>query len=167
MQDLPTTPDDLFKILQQLKIPYDLHHHAPIFTVEEGVHLKAEIPGTHCRNLFLRDKKKRMFLITAANETEIDLKSLESETMLNCGLLSFGCPDRLWDHLGIRPGSVNPFTLINDKDQAVTAVLDGTMMRANIINVHPMDNAMTVGLAPADLLKFFEYTGHTPLILDF
>ena len=167
METLPTPADALFTILQKLGIHYDLYHHAPIFTVEEGAHLKAEIPGTHCRNLFLRDKKKRMFLITAANETQIDLKALEAGNMLDCGRVSFGSPERLWDHLGIRPGSVNPFTLINDQNREVTAVLDDAMMRADIINVHPMDNAMTVGIAPNDLLKFLEYTGHSPLILDF
>ena len=110
---LPTSPEDLFALLDHLGIPYSLQHHPPIFTVAEGEHLKASIPGTHCRNLFLRDKKKRCFLVMAANETSVDLKELEKK--LGCGRLSFGSPERLWETLGIRPGSVCPFTLINDK----------------------------------------------------
>lgn len=162
---LPTTPDTLFKILKLLKIFHDLHHHEPIFTVEEGLHLKAKIPGIHCRNLFLKDKKGKMFLITAANETKIDLKTLPEA--LNCGRLSFGSKDRLMQHLGIYPGAVTPFTAINDTTHAVQIILDKTMMEADIMCVHPLDNAMTIALAPNDLLKFFTHTGHGPQILAF
>ncbi len=110
---LPTSPEDLLEALDRLDITYKIHHHAPIFTVEEGVHLKAEIPGVHCRNLFLRDKKEQMFLVVAANETKIDLKSLP--VLIGSGRLSFGSPQRLWTYLGIRPGSVCPFCVINDR----------------------------------------------------
>lgn len=162
---LPTTPEILLRTLDSLEISYDLHHHDPIFTVEEGLHLKANIPGTHCRNLFLRDKKGKMFLITAANETKVDLKSLPEQ--LDCGRLSFGSKDRLMEHLGIYPGAVTPFTAINDTEHNVGIILDAHMMEADIMCVHPLDNAMTIGFAPADLLKFFEYTGHKPQILAF
>jgi len=164
-QSLPTLPETLFKTLDSLKISYELHHHEPIFTVEEGLHLKTEIPGTHCRNLFLKDKKGKMFLITAANETKIDLKSLPER--LSCGRLSFASKERLMEHLGIYPGAVTPFTAINDKDHNVTMILDQTMMDAKIMNVHPLDNAMTIGFNPQDLLKFLNYTGHQPEILRF
>lgn len=162
---IPAAPEDLFKVLNSLNIPYDLHRHEPIFTVEEGLHLKAKIPGTHCRNLFLRDKKGKMFLITAANETKIDLKALPE--FLNCGRLSFCSKERLMQYLGIYPGAVTPFTAINDKTHSVTVVLDKAMMEAEIMCVHPLDNAMTIGFKPADLLKFFTHTGHTPQILAF
>lgn len=161
---LPTTPKQLLGRLDALGISYQLHHHKPIFTVEEGWHLKESIPGTHCRNLFVRDKKHKMFLITAANETQIDLKKLSN--LLNCGRLSFGSPGRLWTYLGIQPGSVNPFCIANDKNHEVTLILDHTMMRSDIINVHPMDNAMTIGLAPGDLLKFLTDIGHPYEIHD-
>lgn len=155
---LPTSPDDLFALLERLGISYSLHRHPPIFTVAEGEHLKASIPGVHCRNLFLRDKKKNSFLVVLANETEVDLKALEAK--LGCGRLSFGSPERLWETLGIRPGSVCPFTLVNDKSHAVRVVLDECMMKAEIVNYHPLDNSMTIGLTPADLLKFIAHTGH-------
>ncbi len=161
---LPTTPERLFDILQSIDISYEIHEHAPIFTVEEGVHLKASIPGTHCRNLFLRDKKKTMFLVVVANETALDLKKLQG--LLDCGRISFGSAERLWENLGIRPGSVCPFCAVNDADHNVNIVLDSHMMAAEIVNYHPLDNAMTISLVPADLLKFFEYTGHKPQILD-
>lgn len=163
-EGLPTTPAELFKILEILRINYEIHHHEPIFTVEEGEHLKASIPGIHCRNLFVRDKKEEMFLVVAANETRIDMKKLAD--VLGCGRLSFGSPDRLWRHLGIRPGSVCPFCIVNDKDKQVRIMLDRQMMQAARINVHPLDNAMTVGLSPADLIRFIEHVGHKPEIVD-
>ncbi len=163
-QPLPTTPDMLFEKLQSLDIAYELHHHDPIFTVEEGEPLKKDIPGVHCRNLFLRDKKKKMFLLVAANETEIDLKILP--TLLDCGRLSFGSAERLWQYLGIRPGSVCPFCILNDKDHEVNVILDRSMMEAERVNYHPLDNAMTIGLIPADLLKFIKNVGHEHRIID-
>lgn len=164
LEPLPTSPEDLLKCLNELGISYELHHHEPIFTVAEGEHLKKNIPGVHCRNLYLRDKKKNNFLVVAANETEIDLKSLAEK--IGEGRFSFGSADRLWEHLGIRPGSVCPFTVINDREHKVRVILDAHMMQAEIVNYHPLDNAMTVGISPADLLKFFEFTGHTLTILD-
>ncbi len=161
---LPTTSDELLQNLQKLDVSYALHKHEPIFTVEGGEHLKASIPGLHCRNLFLRDKKKKMFLVVAANETKIDLKKLSS--VLECGRFSFGSADRLWENLGIRQGSVNPFCIMNDTDHKVRIILDKYMMDQDIVNYHPMDNAMTIGLSPADLMRFIESTNHDPEIVD-
>lgn len=165
LEPLPTTPEDLFEIFEALDIKYKNHHHAPIFTVEEGLHLKAEIPGLHCRNLFLRDKKKRMYLVVAANETQIDLKKLPN--LIGSGRLSFGSKDRLWTYLGIRQGSVSPFCALNDTDHQVHIILDAAMMDADLVNYHPMDNAMTVSLSPSGLINFFEHTGHEPQSVDF
>lgn len=161
---LPTTPDDLFGIFKNLGIAYELHHHAPIFTVAEGEPLKKAIPGLHCRNLFLKDKKDRMFLVVAANETSLDLKKLDG--LLGSSRLSFGSSDRLWRMMGIQQGSVCPFCAVNDKNREVSIILDAKMMAAPLVCYHPLDNKMTVGLTPADLLKFFAYTGHQPKILD-
>lgn len=163
--ELPLDSKALLALLGQLGIGYELHHHAPIFTMEEGEHLKADIPGLHCRNLFLRDKKKAMFLVVVGNDMAVDLKKLETD--LGSARLSFGSPDRLWEFLGIRPGSVNPFCVFNDKDHKVQVVLDANMMKAETMNVHPMDNAMTVSIAPHDLLKFFDHTDHEPITLAF
>lgn len=163
-EPLPTSPEELFAHFDSIGIIYENFHHEPIFTVAEGEHLKKNIPGLHCRNLFLRDKKGTMFLVVAANETPVDLKKLQG--MLDCGRLSFGSPDRLWRVLGIRPGSVSPFTVINDTDHQVQVILDKIMMEAALVNYHPLDNARTTGLTPQDLLKFFDSTGHRPVIMD-
>ncbi len=161
---LPTPASALLRILGDLDIANRLYHHQPVFTVEESLEIERDMPGAHCRNLFVRDKKEIMFLVVAQNETMIDLKKLSG--LLDCGRLSFGSAERLWTHLGVRPGSVCPFAIINDKDNAVTIVLDKSMMENNIVNYHPMENHMTVGLSPDDLVKFIKYTGHEPLILD-
>lgn len=105
-----------------------------------------------------------MFLVVAQNETMIDLKKLSG--LLDCGRLSFGSAERLWQYLGVRPGSVCPFSVINDKDKAVTIVLDQAMMQNQIVNYHPMENHMTVGLSPDDLVRFIKNTGHEPRIID-
>ncbi len=161
---LPTTADELLALFTDLDIAVALHEHEPVFTVAESDHLKKSIPGQHCRNLFLRDQKKAMFLVVAANETQIDLKKLQS--LLGSDRLSFGSAERLWQHLGVRPGSVCPFAIINDTDQAVKIVLDQHMMSAETVCYHPMENHLTVGLTPACLLKFIDHSGHTPHILD-
>lgn len=161
---LPTTPEQLFDILQVLDIKYELHRHEPVFTVEESQNIDANIAGIHCRNLFLRDKKKKMFLVVAANETALDMKKLPE--FIGSSRISFGSAARLWEFLGIRPGSVCPFCAINDKDHQVKIILDAYMMAGEVVNYHPLDNAMTVSLSPADLLKFFGHTGHEAHIVD-
>lgn len=164
-EDLPTSPEKLLETLQSLDISYEIYAHRPVFTVAESEDVEQDIPGLHCRNLFLRDKKGGMFLVTAANETEINLKALAG--VLGCGRLSFGSQERLWEHLGIYPGAVCPFAVINDTGHQVQVVLDALMMGAETVCYHPLDNAQTVGLSPADLLKFFAHTGHAPLSVDF
>ena len=164
-EDLPTTKQQLLEILDDLGIEYQIYDHEPIFTVEQGEPLKKSIPGMHCRNLFLRDKKKKMCLITAANETRVDMKKLSA--VIGSARLSFGSPDRLWENLGIRPGSVNPFCIINDKEKNLRMIIDSAMMETDIINVHPMDNAATVGMAPDDLLGFLDHIEHEYEIVDF
>lgn len=163
-KELPTSPAALLAVLGNLKIAYKLHNHPPIFTVAEGLHLKESIPGLHCRNLFLRDKKEIMYLVVVANDTKVDLKNLEK--LLGSARLSFGSPERLWTYLGIYPGAVCPFAVVNDKNREVGLVLDAAMMRAETVCYHPLDNAQTIALTPADLLKFFAHTGHSPKILD-
>ncbi len=161
---LPTSPQELLERLDALGISYRLFDHAPIFTVAEGEHLKKDIPGVHCRNLFVRDKKKRTFLVVLANETQVDMKKLSD--VLECGRLSFGSSERLWEHLGIRPGSVNPFTVINDPEHKVRVILDAQMMAAEIVNYHPNDNAQTIALSPDALEQFFKGIGHPYSIVD-
>ncbi len=161
---LPTSPETLIKRLDELDIKYDLHHHKAVFTVEESNAIDINIPGTHCRNMFIRDKKKRMFLISLANETLVDMKKLRD--VLDCGRLSFGSADRLWENLGVRPGSVCPFSIINDTDKNVTLILDQWMMGQECVNFHPLINTMTLGFAPQNLIKFAEDINHPYKVLD-
>lgn len=161
---LPVPAQALLAALADIGVTYNLYHHQPVFTVAESLDIERGMPGAHCRNLFVRDKKETMFLVVAQNETMIDLKKLSG--LLACGRLSFGSAERLWQNLGVRPGSVCPFAIMNDKDKIVTIVLDKAMMQNDIVNYHPMENHMTIGLSPADLVKFIKYTGHEPMILD-
>lgn len=163
-QDLPTSPEQLMANLDDLSIQYQLYHHEAVFTVEESNKVDAGISGTHCRNLFLRDKKKKNYLLVLQNATEVDMKALPS--IIGSDRLSFGSADRLWQYLGVRPGSVCPFSIINDTDQKVKLLLDKSMMETDIVNYHPLLNTMTIGLTPADLLKFIESTGHEAHIVD-
>src|SRR5690606_18792615 len=116
------------------------YEHRAVFTVAESTALERDMPGVHCRNLFLRDKKQKMFLVVAAHETAIDLKKLPA--LIGADRLSFGSADRLWAYLGVRPGSVCPYAIINDKDRAVTVILDAAMMAGAIVNYHPLVNTM-------------------------
>lgn len=161
---LPTSPEDLLACFKEQGIAYVYHEHEPVFTVAESEYLKQHIPGLHCRNLFLRDKKKKNYLVVAANETMIDLKKLPA--LIGSDRLSFGSADRLWQYLGVRPGSVCPFAIMNDKDGEVKIILDKSMMDAETVCYHPMENHLTVGVSPADLIKFIENSDHIPHICD-
>ena len=163
-EPLPTAPESLLERLDSLGISYELHHHEAVFTVEESRKVDAQIPGTHCRNLFLRDKKKKMHLVVLPNDYNVDMKKLQP--VIGSDRLSFGSPDRLWTYLGVRPGSVCPFSVINDTEGAVQVILEESMMQAKTVNYHPLLNTMTVSLSPQDLLVFLRDCNHEPKILD-
>lgn len=162
--DWPLTPDDLLGRLTDMGISFALHHHPAFFTVAEGEAFEKNIPGLHCRNLFLRDKKKNNFLLCLQNATAVDLKKLQP--VIGSDRLSFGSPDRLWEYLGVKPGSVCAYAIANDRHQDVKICLDASMMGAEVVNFHPLINTMTIGVKPADLVRFIESCGRTPYILD-
>lgn len=161
---LPTSPQQLLARLDALGIAYQNHEHAAVFTVEEAKALRGELTGGHIKNLFLRNKKEEMWLVVAEEDKRIDLKALGEK--LGAGKLSFGSPDRLLRYLGVLPGAVTPFGIINDKDRKVKVVLDRDLMGFNPVNAHPLVNTMTTALAPQDLVRFLEAEGHTPLTAD-
>ncbi len=163
-QTLPTSPQHLLTLLDTLSVSYTLHHHVAVHSVEDATDVDQQVEATGCRNLFLRDKKKKMFLLTVQNDTAIDLKKLEKR--LSCGRLSFGSAERLFDNLGVRPGSVCPFSIMNDKDHNVTLILEEDMMRQDKVAYHPMQNTMTVALTPQDLIKFLDHINHPYEIID-
>ena len=154
---------DLIAALRALDIPHTVYEHRAVFTVEEAEKIEHHIPGTHCRNLFLKDHKGRMFLLSLRNRTAVDLKKLSGA--LGAGRLSFGSPERLYTHLGVTPGSVCAFAVMNDHARAVTLVLESEMMNDPLITFHPLINTATVTLSPADLVRFARHYGHEPVIL--
>jgi Ala-tRNA(Pro) deacylase len=158
------SPQALLDHLASLGITAETVEHEPVFTVAESQHVKARIPGAHSKNLFLKDKKGRLFLITAKSETPIDLKRAH-EAVGASGRLSFGSADQLRMVLGVEPGSVTPFAVANDKARQVTMILDANLMEHERVNFHPLVNSMTTGVSRDDLLKFLRSTGHEPLIL--
>lgn len=160
----PATPEDLFHRLDSLGIETTTHNHRPVFTVEESRDLRGQLPGAHCKSLFVRNKKGAMWLVVSDEGRKLDIKALGG--LIGSGRLSFGSPERLMTHLGVIPGAVTPFALINDPDQAVKVVLDADVMAAELANFHPLQNDMTTAIQPGDLRRFIEDCGHAPEILD-
>lgn len=151
--------------LEEWAIPYRLHTHPPVFTVDEArVHI-GHLPGGHVKNLFLKDKKDRIWLVTVLDERRVDLNALAKR--LGAGRLSFGKEPLLAEVLGVTPGSVTPLGTINDRNGRVTVVLDQALMACAEINCHPLVNTATVVMASDDLRRFFRATGHEPMELDF
>jgi Ala-tRNA(Pro) deacylase len=160
---MPATPSDLFAYLDRLAIAHTTVNHLPLFTVEESQALRGKIPGGHTKNLFLRDKKGSYFLVVALEDATIDLKGLH-RLLGATGRFSFGSADAMRSMLGVEPGSVTPFSAMNDTERQVTVVLDTAMMERDRLNFHPLINTMTTGIARGDLLKFLRATGHEPRI---
>ena len=159
-----TTPERLFERLRDLDIPVRTVDHRPVFTVSEARQHRGDLSGTHTKSLFLRDKKGAMWLVVCLESRAVDLRELAAR--IGAGHLSFGSPERLMRHLGVVPGAVSPFAVINDTDRAVRVVLDCGVLEQDPVNLHPLDNARTTAIAAADLLRFLEAEGHPPQLLD-
>lgn len=162
---MAATPEELAAYLRGLGIETRTVTHPPLFTVEESRALRGEIPGAHTKNLFLKDKKDQLFLVVAPEEAEIDLKHLHRRIGA-ASRLSFGRPELLMETLGVTPGSVTAFGLVNDRTGRVMPILEAGLMEAALVNCHPLTNTATTSLSPKDLLAFIRATGHEPRILD-
>ncbi len=138
--------------------------HEPLFTVEQSTRVHREVSGSHTKNLFLKDKKGTLLLITADHATRVNLKNLHKK--LGCGRLSFANAELMQTFLGVTPGSVTALAVINDVDRAVGFVLDKNLMQADIINAHPLENTATTSIARDDLVRFVEKTGHEVTVVD-
>lgn len=160
---MPTTSDQLFAFLNGLGIDHPTVTHPPLFTVEQSRALRGKVPGAHTKNLFLRDKKQSVYLVTALEDADIDLKGLH-RVLGASGRFSFGSSDLMMELLGVIPGSVTPFGAINDPGGRVTVVLDASLMDHAIINAHPLVNTMTTSISRENLVKFLDATGHPPRI---
>jgi Ala-tRNA(Pro) deacylase len=161
----PRTPEDLFRRLEELGISTQTIEHPPVFTVDEAKALRGEIEGCHTKNLFLRNKKRAMWLVVCPEDRSLDLKILA--TRLGSGRLSFGNAERLMSYLGVIPGAVTPFAILNDGGRKVGVVLDRALLGAEVLNFHPLDNAMTTAIHPDDFVRFLEAELHPPSIIGF
>lgn len=151
-----------FARLEELGIASTTVEHEPVFTVEQSRVLRETIPGAHTKNLFLTDKDGRMALVVAKDDTRVDLKLVASR--LGIGRLSFGNAELLGAVLGVTPGSVTPFALINDREARVRVVVDEALLAFAEVNCHPLENTATTRLATADLLRFIRACGHEPSV---
>jgi Ala-tRNA(Pro) deacylase len=160
---MPATRQDLIDHLSSLGIVSTTLEHPAVFTAAESTGLEQQLPGGHTKNLFLKCKKGNVYLVVALHDATIDLKLLHKR--IDSGRLSFGSAELLAAMLGVKPGSVTPFALINDTGHKVTVVLDETMMRHDFLNYHPLENTATTNIAREDLLRFIRSCGHAPRII--
>jgi Ala-tRNA(Pro) deacylase len=160
---MPASPEELFAYLDSLGIAHKSVSHQPLFTVEESRALRGQIPGAHTKNLFVRDKKGAPFLVVTLEDAVIELKSLH-RLLGASGRFSFGSAELMRELLGVVPGSVTPFAVMNDTAHRVTVVLDAAMMAHDVLNFHPLRNTGTTTVSREGLLKFLEATGHSPRI---
>jgi len=161
---VPKTSQDLFAFLDELGIAVTTVEHPPLFTVADSQALRGEIAGGHTKNLFLKDKKDNYFLVTTDEEAELDLKQIH-HLIGAASKVSFGKPEALLDLLGLTPGAVSVFGLVNDTGCEVKVILDAALMEHDVINAHPLTNTATTSIGRADLLRFVEATGHEAAIL--
>ncbi|HVZ90150.1 MAG TPA: prolyl-tRNA synthetase associated domain-containing protein [Rhizomicrobium sp.] len=165
MSDLPS-PElreaALYERLRALGIGWTAYEHKPVFTVEEAAEVNALQPGGHTKNLFLKDKKGGLWLVVLRDDFRLDLNALSKR--IGAPRFSFGSAELLIATLGVPPGSVTPFALVNDRERAVGVVLDEEMLKLAPLNFHPLRNDRTIAIAPADLLRFIAACGHAPRI---
>ena len=161
----PAAPQDLFAFLDAHGVAHVTLEHPAVFRVGEGEEIKAALPGGHTKNLFLKDAKGQLWLISALGETRIDLKVLPAA--IGSARLSFGSEERLFEALGVRPGSVTLFALINDQDHRVRLVLDKALYDHATVNFHPLVNTATTAISRDGMAVFLAALGIEPQVVDF
>lgn len=159
------TPEKLLEALDDLGLKTSTLHHEAVFRVGEGDGIKSQLPGAHTKNLFLKDDKGQLWLISAEQTTQINLKTLPK--VIGSGRLSFGSEERLYDALGVRPGSVTALGLINDPQHRVKFILDKALFDAEIVNFHPLTNTATTALSQADFRQFIASLNRTLKVVNF
>ena len=162
---MPLDSEDLFSRFRHLGISFETHSHPAVFTVEEAQLHCGHLPGAHCKNLVLKDKKGELWLAVMLDGREVNIKALQYA--MGAARLSFGKAELLLEVLGVIPGAVTPFGLINDTEQRVRVFLDADMMAADLVNFHPLRNDATTAMAPADLRRFIAACGHDAHDLEF
>jgi Ala-tRNA(Pro) deacylase len=160
-----TSAEELFQRLERLGIRTTTRRHPPVFTVDQSRALRGALPGAHCKNLLLKDKKGRLWLAVTHEDRPLNLRALENT--IGSARLSFARPEVLLEVLGVEPGSVTPFGIVNDRDRRVTVVLDQRLLEPDILNFHPLINDASTQISPRDMLRFLDAEQHTPLIIEF
>lgn len=160
---MQATREELFQRLSSLGIETTTVEHTAVYTVEESQAVCGNIPGGHCKNLFLKDKKGQLWLVVTLEDAEVNLKTLPG--VIGAARISFGKADLLMEVLGVEPGSVTPFALINDEESRVKVVLDERMMQHDQLNYHPLKNTATTTIGSGDLVEFIKSCGHEPQII--
>ncbi|HSF95043.1 MAG TPA: prolyl-tRNA synthetase associated domain-containing protein [Thermohalobaculum sp.] len=156
---------ELYALLEANGIAYAHHTHPALFTVADSQALRGELPGGHVKNMFMKDKKGAIWLATCLEDRQIRIRDLERE--VGAKNFSFGREELLWEVLGVRPGAVTPFGLINDTGHRVNVALDAQMLERDPLNFHPLVNDATTTVSKDGFLKFLQLTGHAPVIVDF
>ena len=151
--------------LNRLGVAWTRHAHVPVFTVEEARALRGALPGGHAKNLFLKDKKDRLYLVVAEETAAVDLKALEKA--IGAARLSFGRAELMVEILQVTPGSVTPFAAMNAPAGRLTVVLDQALLAHDPVNFHPLHNAATLAVSPEGLIAFLRDTGHEPVLTSF
>lgn len=159
------TRDEFLAWLDAHGLPHRTIEHPAVFRVGEGLDIKADLPGAHTKNLFLKDKKGRLWLISARQDTVVDLK--RADRVIGSVRLSFGNEGLLKETLGLTPGSVTAFGLINDTARQVTFVIDRRLWEAEVVNFHPLLNTATTGMDQATFRAFLDRIGVKPIVVDF
>lgn len=162
---MPASPDDLIAYLDQLGLSHETHWHEATFTVEEGRELKETMPGGHTKNLFMKDKDGVIVLISAHADSELKLNQLHK--LIGTRRLSFASGELMEELLGVTPGSVTGFALMNDKGQKVRFIVDAALMAFDTLNFHPLVNTGTTAISRDDFKRFVEATGHDLTVVDF
>lgn len=163
--EFPAGRSALLAYLDEIGVAHSTFDHPAVFTVAEGPEIKASLPGAHTKNLFLKDKKDQLWLVSARQDTVVDLKRLH--TVIGSARLSFGSAALMEQTLGVTPGSVTAFGLLNDHERRVRFVLDRALAEAAIVNFHPMANTATTGVSGEGFRRFLAAIGVEPLIVDF
>lgn len=162
---MPASPTDLFAYLDALGIAHNTHEHEAFFTVEEGRHMKESMLGGHTKNLFMKDKDGTIVLISAWADSQLKLNQLHK--LIGTRRLSFASAELMVECLGVEPGSVTAFALMNDQDQRVRFIADAALMGFDTVNFHPLVNTATTAISREDFQRFVEATGHALTVVDF
>jgi Ala-tRNA(Pro) deacylase len=162
---MQASPDDRFAYLDALGIAHSTVWHEPLFTVDQSAGLKAQMPGAHTKNLFLKDGEGQLVLIAAEAHGSLKLNQLHK--LIGTKRLSFGPAELMTEVLGVVPGSVTAFALMNDREGRVRFLVDAVLAAAETVNFHPLVNTGTTAISQADFRRFVEATGHGFEVVDF